>query len=58
LGEYHFHKGIQIDVQVAALWPLKILIVVAGNVLAGAFFSLIIALHVVIEKLVRRREEM
>lgn len=32
--------------------PLKILIVVAGNVLAGAFFSLIIALHVVIEAFV------
>jgi len=43
---------------VAALWPLKISIVVAGSVLAGAFFSLIIALHVLIEKLIRRREEM
>ncbi len=41
--------------QVAALWPLKISIVVAGSVLAGAFFSLIIALHVLLEKLNKKK---
>jgi hypothetical protein len=38
-------------------WPWKIWLVMAGSVLAVAFFSLIIVLHAAIEKLIRRKEQ-